>query len=117
VAGTIIDPNGVVGVTLFSAAAAAALYLFTRPVARLLRATRFSPKRVPFLVGGRTIAAAAVTSGALLGATSLVDENGDAALGRILNDAAFLGGFMLIAAIVLVTLGSGVRWARTASRA
>ena len=120
-AGTIIDPNGVVGVILFSAAAAAVLYLIARPAARLAGASRrpageFSPTRCPALVSPRKIAAVAVTSGALLGATDLFDENGDAALARILNDATFLGGFMLIAAIALIALGTATRWARNAYR-
>jgi hypothetical protein len=120
-AGTIIHPNGAVGVTLFGAAAAL-LYFLARPVARLAGAigrprARFSPTRIPAVVGPRKVAAMALASGALLGATNLFDENGDAALGRILNDATFLGGFMLIAAIALITLASVARWARTAYRA
>ena len=118
-AGTIIDPNGVVGVVLFSAAAAALLYLIARPVARLAgaasrRAGGFSPRRVPLLISARTIVAIAFTAGALLGATNLFDSNGDAAIDRILNDATFLGGFMLIATIVLVMLGTAARWTRSA---
>jgi hypothetical protein len=121
-AGTIIDPNGVVGVTLFSAAAVAVLYLFARPVSRFLGAAarpagRFSPTRVPALLGHRKVAVLALASGALLGATNLFDENGDAALGRILNDATFLGGFMLIVAIALIALGTAARWAHNAYRA
>ena len=34
-AGTIADPNGIVGLVLFSAAAAAVLYLIARPLANL----------------------------------------------------------------------------------
>ena len=118
-AGTIIDPNGVVGVVLFSAAAAALLYLIARPIARLAGAASrrvggFSPRRVPLLISARTIVAIAFTAGALLGATNLFDDNGDAAIDRILNDATFLGGFMLIAAIALVMLGTAARWTRSA---
>ena len=121
-AGTILDPNGVIGVVLFSAAAAALLYLIARPAARLVGAIgrsagEFAPTRVPLLVRGRTIGAIALVSGALLGATNLFDENSATRIERILNDATFLGGFMLIAAIVLIALGSTARWARSAYRA
>ena len=98
-----------VGVTLFSAAAAAVLYLIARPLARL--AGEISPARVPLLVRWRTIAVIAVTAGALLGATNLFDENGSSALDRALSDLTFLGGFALIAALALVALGTAVRWA------
>ena len=106
----------------FSAAAAAVLYLIARPIARVIGAVRrpgrrFTPKRVPLLMGARAITAAAFAAGALLGATNLFDENGDAVLGRILNDASFLGGFMLIGAIALVALGTALRWTRNAYRA
>ena len=74
----------------------------------------FSPRRVPLLISARTIIAIAFTAGALLGATNLFDENGDAAIGRILNDATFLGGFVLVAAIALVLLGTAARWSRSA---
>ncbi len=121
-AGTIVDPNGVIGVVLFSAAAAAVLYLIARPAARLVSAIarsagQFAPTRVPLLVRARTIVAIALGSGALLGATNLFDENGDARIERILNDATFLGGFMLIAAIALIALGCAARWTRSAYRA
>jgi len=46
----------------------------------------------------------------------LFDANGDAALGRILNDATFLGGFALVATLALVVLGTAMRWIRTALR-
>ena len=120
-AGTIIDPNGVVGVTLFGAAAAAVLYVLARPAARLLggvarRVGGFSPTRVPALVGPRKIAAVALAAGALLGATNLFDSNSDEAISRILNDATFLGGFALIAGIALIALGTAARWARNAYR-
>jgi hypothetical protein len=107
-AGTIIDPNGVIGVVLFSAAAAAVLYLIARPLARL--AGGFSPAQVRPLVGWRTVGIIAIASGALLGATNLFDANGDAALDRILNDLTFLGGFALVAALALLTFGSAIRW-------
>jgi hypothetical protein len=114
-AGTIIDPNGVVGVVLFGAAATAVLYLIARPLARL--AGGFSPARVRPLVEWRTVGIIAIASGALLGATNLFDENGDAALDRILNDLTFLGGFALVAALALLTLGSAVRWILSGSKA
>jgi hypothetical protein len=111
-AGTIIDPDGVVGIVLFGAAAAAVLYLIARPLAGRLRLP--SPARVPMLVSGRTLALMAAGAGALLGATNLFDENGQAAAGRVLSDAAFLGGFALVAALVLVALGTAARWLRSA---
>ena len=114
-AGTIVDPNGIVGVILFSAAAAAVLFLIARPIARL--GLGFSPTRVPPLINWRAIAAIAVAAGALLSLTNLLDENGDAALDRILSDATFLGGLALVATLTLVTLGTAARWAHTALRA
>jgi hypothetical protein len=121
-AGTIVDPDGVVGVTLFGAAAAALLFLIGPPIVKLIGAAGrpnggFSPRRVPLLVRPRTLAVATLGAGALLGATNLVDSNSDAALERILNDATFLGGLMLIAAMALVLLGSTIRWTRRAYRA
>jgi hypothetical protein len=118
-AGTVIDPDGVVGVTLFGAAAVALLYFIAPPIVRLLGGVgrpsgRFSPRRVRPLVGPRALTAAAVGAGALLGATNLFDSNSDAALDRILNDATFLGGFALIATIALVILGTALRWTRSA---
>jgi len=111
-AGTIVDPNGVVGVVLFGAAAAVLFFLIARPVARRLRVP--SPQRVPMLVRWRTIAVVAVAAGALLGATNLFDANGEAALDRILNDVTFLGGFALVATLALVALGTAARWVRSA---
>ena len=111
-AGTIVDPNGVVGVVLFGAAAAALLFLIARPVAHRLRVP--SPQRVPMLVRWRTIAVVALAAGALLGATNLFDANGEAALDRILNDFTFLGGFALVAALALLALGTAARWVRSA---
>lgn len=111
-AGTIIDPNGIVGLILFSAAAAAVLFLIARPIAR--RGVGFSPARVPLLISGRAITVIAVAAGTLLSLTNLFDENGDAALDRILNDAAFLGGLALVATLTLVTLGTAARWAHAA---
>jgi len=110
--GTIVDPNGVVGVVLFGAAAAALLFLIARPLAGRLRVP--SPRRVPMLVRWRTIAVVALAAGALLGATNLFDANGEAALDRILNDVTFLGGFALVAALALVALGTAGRWLRSA---
>ena len=121
-AGTIIDPNGAVGVILFGAAAVALIYLAARPFARLVRVVErptggFAPRRVAPVLRWRTIAAIALGSGALLGATNLFDSNSNEAMSRILNDATFLGGFALVAAIALVALGTAARWARSAYRA
>ena len=44
----------------------------------------------------------------------LVRDSNTQRLDRILNDASFLGGFMLVAAIALVILGTAVRWTRSA---
>ena len=122
-AGTVIDPNGAIGVVLFAAAAAALLYLIARSVVRLAVPSptpdalpAFSPTRVPLVVRWRTVGVIAVASGAMLGATNLFDENGDAVLDRVLNDVTFLGGFALVAAVAAVAIGTGVRWARTAWR-
>ena len=110
-AGTIVDPDGIVGLVLFSAAAAAVLYLIARPVARRLRMP--SPVRVPPVVRWRT-AALAAAAGALLGATNLFDGNGEAVADRVLNDVTFLGGAGLVAALALVALATGARWLRSA---
>ena len=120
-AGTIIDPNGVVGVILFGAAAAALLYLVVRLVARLVRTVErpsvgFAPRRVAPVLRWRTIAAIALGSGDLLGATNLFDSNSTEEISRILNDATFLGGFALVAVIALVVVGTAARWARSAYR-
>ena len=72
---------------------------------------------MPLLLRPRTLVAFALGSGVLLGATNLFDANGDARIDRILNDATFLGGFALVAAIALVALGSAARWTRSAYRA
>ena len=121
-AGTIIDPNGVVGVILFGAAAAALLYLVARAVARLVRTLErpsggFAPRRVAPVLRWRTITAIALGSGALLGATNLFDSNSNEEISRILNDTTFLGGFALVAVIALVALGTAARWARSAYHA
>jgi hypothetical protein len=112
-AGTILDPNGVVGIALFSAAATAVLYLMARAVAGT-RLRRASPARVPMLVRRCTVALIAVGAGALLSATNLFDANGQAAADRVLNDVTFLGGFALVAALALVALGTAARWILTA---
>ena len=121
-AGTIIDPNGVIGVSLFGAAAASLLYLVARPVARLVRTVQrpsggVAPKRVAPVLRLRTITAIALGSGALLGTTNLFDSNSNEEINRILNDATFLGGFALVAVIALVALGTVARWARSACHA
>lgn len=113
-AGTIVDPNGVVGVVLFGAAAAALLFLLARPLAGRLHLPTPTPTRVPMLVRWRTIAVVAIAAGALLGATNLFDENGAAAVDRVLNDVTFLGGFALVASLALVALGTAARWLRSA---
>ena len=111
-AGTIADPNGIVGIVLFGAAAAAVLFLLARPLVHRLRLP--TPASVPMLVRWRTLALLAAGAGALLGATNLFDENGQAAAGRVLSDATFLGGFALVAALALVALATAARWVRSA---
>src|SRR4051794_41171435 len=59
-AGTIIDPDGIVGVTLFGAAAAALFYLVARSVARLVRVVErpsvgLAPRRMAPVLQWRTI--------------------------------------------------------------
>ena len=120
-AGTIVDPNGVVGVVLFSAAAAAVLYLIVRALSgsrlRLSSPGRLSsPTRVPMLIRWRTAALMAIGAGALLGATNLFAENGQATADRVLNDVTFLGGFALFAALAVVALGTAARWVVTGFR-
>ena len=75
-----------------------------------------SPTRVPMLVRWRTVALMAVGAGALLGATNLFDENGQATAERVLNDVTFLGGFALVATLALVALGTATRWILTSFR-
>ena len=71
-AGTVLDPDGPVGITLFGLAAAAALYLLAGPFAagvrRLVgarRRTHMPPLTVVPVVRGRTVATVVATMGVL----------------------------------------------------
>jgi hypothetical protein len=62
VTGTVLDPNGPVGILLFGVAAVAALYLINRPFRSALyrvavaRPKRFHRRKVVGVVRGRTVA-------------------------------------------------------------
>jgi hypothetical protein len=72
VAGTVVDPNGPIGITLFGVAAAAAVYLIARPFRKAVRrvAAAPRPKSVPHrtvvrVVRGRTVALVVAATGVL----------------------------------------------------
>jgi hypothetical protein len=79
VTGTVLDPNGPIGIALFGVAAAAAVYLSVRPVrnaVRRLAATR--PKSMPrrtvaSVVRGRTVVVVAAATAVLFAVWLAVD--------------------------------------------
>jgi hypothetical protein len=74
VAGTVLDPNGPVGIPLFGVAALAALYLLQRPLRSAIdhgatvagRPKRFRPRPLVGVVRGRTVAIIVASMSALL---------------------------------------------------
>ena len=119
-AGTIIDPNGVVGVMLFGAAAAALLYLVAptrRPSGRGASGARPAGSRrdASGCSSARERSSRSPWPPARCSARPTSStRTATPRSSRILNDATFLGGFVLVAAIALVILGTAVRWTRSA---
>jgi hypothetical protein len=79
VAGTVLDPNGAIGITLFGVAAAAAVFLSARPFRNAIRRlAAIRPKSVPRravvrVVRGRTVALVASVMAALFAIWLTVD--------------------------------------------
>lgn len=73
IAGTVLDPNGPVGIPLFGVAAFAALYLLKRPLRSAIdhgtdvaRPNRFRRRTLVGVVRGRTVAIVVASMSALL---------------------------------------------------
>ncbi|HVD90304.1 MAG TPA: hypothetical protein VNB91_15525 [Jatrophihabitantaceae bacterium] len=113
VAGTVLDPNGPIGIALFGVAAAAAVYLSARPfrnaVRRLVAARPKSmPRRTMVnVVRGRTVAVVAAATALLFAVWLTVDVS------RPLMYATWWG-FCVLAAWLI---GVGVLTARRSLRA
>lgn len=70
VTGTILDPNGPIGIASFGVAVAAALYLIAPPIRKAVRSLAASPKSMPrrtvvSVVRGRTVAVVAAATAVL----------------------------------------------------
>jgi len=70
--GTVVDPNGPVGITLFGVAAGAVLYLIARPFRKVVRRLAAAPRPEPMrpravarIVRGRTVAIVVAAMGVL----------------------------------------------------
>lgn len=113
VTGTVVDPSGPVGITLFGVAVAAAVYLVGRPARRVVRrltaASRPTTARPVVGVVRRRTVAAVVTAMSVLFTLWLATD-----LARPLV-YAFWWGFCLLAAwLVAVTVLTARRSLRTA---
>lgn len=115
VTGTVVDPNGPVGITLFGVAAAAAVYLIARPFRKAVRrlATAPRPKPIPRraaarVVRGRTVAMVVAAMGALFTLWLTTD------LARPLVYASWWGFSLLAAWLTAVTVLTAYRSLRTA---
>ena len=115
VTGTIVDPNGPVGITLFGVAVAAAAYLVGRPLQKIVRrrapASRPEPvgrRSVVSIASPRTVAAVAVAMAVLFTLWLTVD------LARPLVYACWWGFCLLAAWLVTVVALSARRSLRTA---
>jgi hypothetical protein len=115
VTGTIVDPNGPAGITLFGVAVAAAAYLVARPLTNVLRrrapASRPEPaaRTIAWIVRPRSVAAVAAAMGALFTVWLAAD------LSRPLVYATWWGFCLLAAWLVTVFALSVHRSLRTAS--
>jgi hypothetical protein len=113
VAGTVLDPNGPIGIALFGVAAAAVVYLNARPfrhaVRRLSAARPKSMRRrtVVRVVRGRTVAAAAAAAAVLFAVWLTVD------MSRTLVYATWWGFCVLAAWLIGVGLLTARRSLRT----
>jgi hypothetical protein len=115
VTGTVVDPNGPVGITLFGVAAVAVLYLIARPVRKVVRrlAAAPRPKRMPRravgrVVRARTVAMVVAAMGVLFTLWLTTD------LARPLVYACWWGFSLLAAWLTAVTVLVAYRSLRTA---
>ena len=115
VTGTIVDPNGPVGKTLFGVAAAAAVYFVARPLRKVVRrrpaASRLKPvahRQVAWIARPRTMATVVAAMGVLFTLWLVVD------LARPLMYACWWG-FSLLAAWLAVVALTAQRSLRTAA--
>lgn len=113
--GTIVDPNGPVGITLFGVAVAAAAYLVARPLQKALRrrarASRPEPvarRSVAWIARPRTVATVAAAMGVLFTLWLAAD------LARPLVYACWWGFCLLAAWLVTVLALTARRSLRTA---
>lgn len=104
VTGTVVDPNGPVGITLFGVAAAAALYLIARPFRKVVRRLAAAPRPQPVprravarIVRGRTVAMVVAVMGVLFTLWLTTD------LARPLVYACWWGFSLLAAWLTAVT--------------
>lgn len=116
VTGTIIDPNGPVGITLFGVAVAAAAYLVARPLIKALRRhvpasrpDRVARRTVTWIARPRTVAKVAAAMSALFTVWLTTD------LSRPLMYACWWGFCLLAAWLVTVLALTAHRSLRTAS--
>jgi hypothetical protein len=114
--GTIVDPNGPVGITLFGVAVAAAAYLVARPFQKALRrrapASRPDPvarRTVAWIARPRTVATVVAAMGVLFTLWLATD------LARPLMYACWWGFCLLAAWLVTVLALTAHRSLRTAS--
>ncbi len=115
VTGTIVDPDGPVGVTLFGVAAAAAAYLVVRPLQKALRRRRptsrpdaVARRTVAWIARPRTVATVAAAMGVLFTLWLATD------LARPLVYACWWGFCLLAAWLVTVLTLTAHRSLRTA---
>ena len=116
VTGTVADPNGPVGITLFGVAAAAAVYLVTRPLRKVIRRRPAASRPKPVTHHGvtriarpRTMATVAAAMGVLFTLWLVAD------LPRPLMYACWWGFSLLSAWLVAVIALNAYRSLRTAA--
>lgn len=112
-AGTVLDPNGPIGIALFGVAAAAAVYLSVRPFRNaVLQLVAARPKSMPrrtvvSVVRGRTVAVVAAATAVLFAVWLAVD------MSRPLVYATWWGFCVLAAWLIGVGVLSARRSLRT----
>jgi len=116
VTGTIVDPNGPAGITLFGVAAAAALYLVARPLRKVVQrrpeASRLKPaadRQAAWIARPRTMATVMAAMGVLFTLWLVAD------LARPLMYACWWGFSLLAAWLVAVIALTANRSLRTAA--
>ncbi len=120
-AGTIIDNDGKVGLTLFVAGAAGLAFLIGRRLAPALphggHRLRLPPKGpIPKVVGWRTIAVAVAAMGILLSSANVFKATDEDAVSRALNYGAWYGFLLLALSLVGVSMVVVGRWLGTPIR-